>query len=137
MSSIAGAGKVFITTRRRTCPIAIGRTFPGRGLRGRSVAAAMSGTVWSGIFPEARSLTKLESAERPVTPAWGWMGVVTKRCKIGGVIKSGSGLNEDVAIAQLFAQQIQRCPGSVEGQGTKSAALASGVSGEGLRGRLA
>ena len=62
---------------------------PGRGFRIRRVAVAKRRTVSYGRLPETRSPKRLMRADRPVTPARGVMGLVKRRCRRRGFMRSG------------------------------------------------
>lgn len=68
-SEIAASSRTLVTCRRRDWLMAIGWIFSERGCIGKRVAAANSGSVGDGRFPDASRRTRLLKAERPVTPA--------------------------------------------------------------------
>ena len=107
MSSIAGASKVFITTRRRTCIIEIGRTFPGHGLRGRSNERYFL----VGNIPRSEEPYQVGERRKASHAGLGVMRVVTKKCKIRGVIKSGPGTEWGCSDRTAFSTAVSAMSG--------------------------
>ena len=131
VSSFEAGRSTFVKRRRRACPIAIGRNFPGRGCMGIGVDAARSGIVILGMSPLVRRCTRCVRTDSLVTPSSGLTDVRASNWSKCGESRSGPGAG--VGFRGRAARRT--CPFVISGAGRKSVGMRgyAGAFGEGQR----